>query len=551
MISVYMWNNNRFDSLGDAVIEPTKGTLKQVAGGSYDLSMEAPLDPQGKWRFLEPGNVLKVPVPKEVIDSAFVGVDADIYETNEQAVMRETAEDSESVSYPTWPNHTGTTEEVGMKTSYGGKNYKCVFWDPSSRGAGATPHECSWWEEIVSETSGGAVLATLPSGSELYYVEDAGDGWYKMSTFGGIIGYIKSESLTYVRHVTPEETQPRVITEQLFRITERTVDNDNQKISVTAIHVSYDLSNILIKDVSFTQASPAMAMGKIMDNLMVDYQGVLATNLSSDDNGTYTKDIKGKSGTYGLLDPDNGIVSTFDAKLVRDNWDWFVMEKETQDNGYQIRFGKNMRGVTWKRSNTNLVTRVVPIAKTEEGNDLYLPDPFVDSPKILDYPEIKMERLSVSGQVGKSKSDDDSTTWTEADLFQEMYDKASERFTVDKADEIQEEITIQFEQLGDSEEYRWMKDLESVLLYDTITVIDERIGLSKQVFVKELEWDFIRKKVTGLKLSNVTDYGGKNVTGYTVQYNSITEDKLAAGVVQSIVKTCVGIMPDYAYEDNS
>lgn len=550
MISVYMWNNNRFDSLGDAVIEPTKGSLKQVAGGSYDLSMEAPLDPQGKWRFLEPGNILKVPVPKEVIDSAFVGEDADIYKTTEQAVLRETAEDPEDKTYDEWSRLT-VYSKGDKVTCSGVGNYKCIYYDANNENKNNEPFNSSWWEEITSETSGGAVLATLPSGSELYYVENAGSGWYKMSTFGGIVGYIKSSSLTYDRHVTPEETKPRVITEQLFRITERTVDNDGQKISVTGIHVSYDLSNILIKDVSMTQVSPAMAMGKIVDNLMVNYQGVLATNLTSEDNGTYTKDIKGKSGTYGLMDPDNGIVSTFDAKLVRDNWDWFVMQKETQDTGYQIRFGKNMRGVNWKRSSTNLVTRVVPVAKTEDGSDLYLPDPWVDSPKILDYPEIRMERLAVSGQVGKTKSDDDDTTWTESDLFQEMYDKASERFTVDKADEIQEEITIQFEQLGDSDEYAWMKDLESVLLYDTITVIDERIGLSKQVFVKELEWDFIRKKVTGLKLSNVTDYGGKSVTGYIVQPNSITEEKLAAGLVQSIVQAAIDVMPDFASSDDT
>jgi phage-related protein len=210
------------------------------------------------------------------------------------------------------------------------------------------------------------------------------------------------------------------------------------------------------------------------------------------------------------------------------------MQQTDTDRGFRIRYGKNARGITWRRSSANLVTRVVPVAKGEDGSDLYLPEMWIDSPLISAYPVILMERLSVKGQVGKAKGDDQAGTWTESDLLDEMRAKAEERFTVDHADEIVQEVTVQFEQLGDTAEYAGLKELETVLLYDTVTAEDPRIGLQRQLYVSELEFDIIRKKVVGVKLSNVAEIM-RSVTGYNVQNNSISSVKLTDEAKQEII----------------
>ena len=80
--------------------------------------------------------------------------------------------------------------------------------------------------------------------------------------------------------------------------------------------------------------------------------------------------------------------------------------------------------------------------------------------------------------------------------------------------------------LGDTAEYQWLKDLQSILLYDTVIAIDEDRGLSVSVTVEELEYDIVRKKVTAAKLTNVKAYNVKNVSGFNVLNNTITGDKL-------------------------
>ena len=45
MICVYDIGNENFDKLGDAVLIPTSGSVKQVAGGSYEITLVHPMDP--------------------------------------------------------------------------------------------------------------------------------------------------------------------------------------------------------------------------------------------------------------------------------------------------------------------------------------------------------------------------------------------------------------------------------------------------------------------------------------------------------------------------
>ena len=547
MICVFDIGNTNYESNGNAVLTPTECRSKSVAGGNYDMSMTHPMDLEGKWKHLVPGAVIRIPVPEEEIENAFAGYEADVYKTNGAAKLRERSEAPHQINYSEWnPNEE---YQVGSKVSVTGathRNYKCTYYDMTSAVTQVPPYNSSWWEPIADSTSGAPVLVSLNAGDKLYFVEDYNTGWYKMSTYYGIIGYIEKGAVTFWKHLTPSEVQPRIITTQLFRITNATADTKNRNVSVTAQHVSYDLNGVLVKDVQIRQASPALAIGRMVEGFMIDYPGEIANNLTSNQNGTYSDDIKGKTGMYCLLDPDKGVVAKFDAMLKRDNWDLFVLQRTETDRGFRLKYRKNMLGVSWARKSDQLITRIVPTAKAEGGEDLYLPEKWVDSQYINSYPIIRMERLPVKGQVGKDKGLGDDSTWTESDLYAEMRAKAGERFTVDGADRVVHEITIDFEMLGDTEEYKELKGLESVLLYDTVRAEDETIGLDMDLYVTELEWNPIREKVTALKLSNVKTRAGRNVTGYNVQTKSITPEKLTDDVTEEIVNQVVDIMPEYA-----
>ena len=550
MIHVYDPGHEYFNSNGDAVLTPISGSHRQVAGGSYNLTLVHPIDPDGKWVHLVPDAVIKAPVPEETIENAFSGLDVDVYKTNQAAALRSGPHEPTTITYGSWS--AGTTYSVGAKVTYDNRNYQCTNFDESSGYIMVPPPNSPWWTEIARKTSGDPVLVNLKSGTDLYYVSGPTDGWYVMSTTYGLEGYIKADYVTYDRHLTPAETQPRTIRDQLFRITAATVDTKEMRVTVEAEHVSYDLNGVLIDHAKIVRKPPAQALAWIESAFMIEYRGMIATNMTSSADTNYSAEISGKSGMFAILDQDKGVVPTFDAEFRRDNWDLFVMNKTNTDRGFRIRYGNNLQGVNWKIDRPQ-VTRVVPVAKDEDGSELYLdPVKWVDSPHINEYPVIRMERLKVPGQVGKDDGTETATNWTAAALRAEMTKQAQARFTVDKADQIQHEITVEFERLGDTDEYKDFKALQQVVLYDTVVVMDERVGLGASVTVTEIEYDILKEKITALKLTNVNPYNVKNVSGFNVLVNTITGDKLTDdagdGIRDEAVDIAVEESNDYTDE---
>ena len=525
MIHVYDIGNEEYEKNGNVILEPDKGSVRMVAGGNYDLSLVAQMDAEGKWKHLAEEAIIKAPVPVETITTAYTGMEADVYVTTEAAAIRGGPSEPTQITYPGWSPYGQYS--AGSKVTYVNHNYQCNYWDGEDPQSIIPPNASGWWSRIADKTSGSPALANMKSGTELYYVSGPTDEWYKMSTTYGLEGYIKSSQVQYSRHMEPGEIQPRVITEQLFRIKTVTVNDENQTVSVTARHVSYDLNGVLIDSVKVVRKAPAEALAWIQQGFMIDYRGVIATDMVQFEDADYSAEISGKSGMYALLDPDKGVVSVFDAEFRRDNWDLFVMAKTNTDRGFRIRYGNNMKGISWKGSTENLVTRVVPVAKDEDGNDFYLdPVRWVDSQYVNAWPVIYMERLKVSGQVGKDDGTETDTKWTAATLRAEMEKQAQSRFDVDQCDRGVDEITIDFIMLGDTAEYGWLKDLQSLLLYDTVIATNERTGISASMTVCEIEFDIVKKRITAARVANVKAYNVRNVSGFNVLNNSITGDKL-------------------------
>lgn len=536
MICVYDGLAERdYTQMGDAVLLPTECTWHQVAGGEYNLKMIHPIDRAGQWRYLKTGNIIKAPVVEEEIENAYTGQDMWIYYTAGSTSLRETPQDPETISYPAWVSDGGYT--VGSKVSNSGRAWRCDYYDERSSFRFYEPPRCVWWSQIPNRTSGGTVVASLPAGTKLIWVSGSyADTWWQMSTFAGVTGWIKQSDLTGEEHRTQEEVQPVKIRDQLFRINNVEINATGHTVTVQADHVSYDANGSLVWEAKISQASPALAIQLMQDGLYEPYTvGTISNNLTTTDDGTYTQTIKNKSLISCLLDPSIGIVPTFDAAYKRNNWDLYILQKTDTDRGYAIRYGLNAKGITWKRDITNLVTRIIPIAKGESGDDLFLPEVYVDSPNINLYPVIRMEVLNVSGQVGKDDGTGSDTVWTEAALLDEMRAKAQERFDVDHVDLETVDVTVDFILLGDTAEFPDLKRLQNVIMYDIVHAYDSAVGLDLALRVVEMEYDAIRERITGIKLSNVSGYSGKSVAGYMMVHGSVTSDIIAGQTMDSIV----------------
>ena len=533
MISVYDVGNEAYTANGDAVLHPVSCVATENAGGSYEIALVEPIRPGGGWEHLVCGAIVKAPVPVPVIENAYVGQDVDVYKINSNGTaLREDPDEPTRITYSTWVDRP-EGYNVGSKVTYSvdGHNYQCVH------GEGGTsvthnPPTHSDWARIADYTAGSPVLTTLKADTEVYYIEASGQSWAKVSTKQGIIGYVKNSQITFVRHETVEPVPPREVEDQLFRIYKVVISNDQKECTVNARHVSYDLSGVLLGACNLSLQEPSWVIMRIRDAMMIPYRGEIATNLTGTDNGTYTGDLSWKNGTQAFLDPDKGVIPYFRGKLIRDNWDLFLMKNDLVDRGFRVTYGANMRGVTWTRDSDSIVNRVVPVAKDADGNELYLPDMWVDSE--ISWPVRKMERLRVDGQVGKDDGTGTETTWTEQALLEHMEEKAEERFSVDHVDAVKVELQVDFTMLGDTEEYKQFRDLQDVYMYDLIRVADPNVGLDLQLQVSQTRFDCILGRFIGINVGNVFDYGGRTVWGYNIGEGAIDYEKISLETIRRI-----------------
>jgi len=524
-----------YTSLGDAVLDPISCNTHLVAAGSYELSMVHPIDPEGKWRLLIEDNIIKCPVQEETIENAYAGQEMWIYYTAGVAALRDDPSEPQSVNYREW---SGETEYVvGSRVTYYGKAYRCTYFDTSSGQRFVPPNNSPWWYEIPNTTGGGKIVASLPAGTKLIWISGTyEDTWWNMSTFGGVTGWIKQAELTGEEHRTQEVVEPVRIFDQLFRIRTAEADNESMTVTVQAEHVSYDGNGLLVRNAEIAMASPAMALQLVQEGLFSPYTyGNISTNLTGTEDGTLTQSIKNKSLIACLLDPENGIVPKFRAAYKRNNWDLYVMKMQDTDRGFTIEYGINAKGIRWTRDRSSVVTHVIPIAKKENGEELFLDGVFVVSPKAALYPRPRMKVLRVEGQVGKDDGTNTDTVWTTETLLAEMQRQAEEQFSVLHVDDVLSEVSVDFVMLGDTDEYSELKRLQRANLYDIVKTREPRIGLDLSLRVTEIRWDAIKKRVTGLKLSNIPANAGQSISGFMLVNGSVSSASLSSQAIADLV----------------
>jgi len=536
VISVYDVGNTAYTANGNAVLHPESCVMSEDAGGSYEIAMEHPITDSGEWEHLVCGAIVKVPVPVPVIQSAYVGQDVDVYGVkNNNTKLREGPGEPERITYQTWTDNPNGYS-VGTKVTYSADNhnYQVVHGEGGSS-VTHNPPTHSDWARIADYTYGYPELMTLNAGTEVYYVEASGQYWAKVSTKNGITGYVKNTQIEFLRHETVQPVPERVVEDQLFRIYSVNINTDAQSVTVNARHVSYDFSGVIIGPCNLALLEPSWVIQRIRDAMLITYQGEIATNLTGEENGTYTGDLSYKNGTQAFLDPDKGVIPWFRAKLIRDNWDLFLMRNDLVDRGVKLRFGTNLSGVNWKRSSDRMINRVMPVAKASDGSDLFLPEQWIDSDNIAGWPVILMEKLKVDGQVGKDDGSGTETNWTEQALLDQMREKAGERFTVDHVDAQVVELTVNFALLGEAEEYKQYRGLEKLYMYDLVRVEDPRVGLNIQLQVSHIEWDCILERYNSIKVGNVFDYGGRTVFGYNIGADAIEYEKISTETIRRII----------------
>ncbi len=420
--------------------------------------------------------------------------------------------------------------------------------------------------KVVAEK--GATVRSKPAGKTALYTlakdetwtATLRDGnWLKGRNANGRAGWADSTAMEYQKDiVTPSGTDgieyavpAAFASQQLFRVYR--VAWKDQEVTVSARHISYDFGKNLLAECKFAFVDGYAALGALMANLYQpagDFE--CFTDITAQpgiDSDEQTIDWTRINPIEALLDPDVGFCHLYDAQCVRDNYSVYLLRQAGMDRGFTIAYGKNMTGLTWDENKEEVVTRLIPIGQTEEGQPLMLPELYVDSPYIGDYPMPYLQTLDVSdARVGEEK--EDGTKVTKSMAYDKMRAEARKQYE-NGADIPTVSLTINFVNLGDTQEFAQFKHLQQVFVHDIIHVKHARLGLTFAARVTKTTWDAILQRYTGIEISTKgVDLSSSRIASWQVpsgveggkiRSGSITSAQLAPGAASGAIAPIDGL----------
>ena len=383
------------------------------------------------------------------------------------------------------------------------------------------------------------ILGKYPKGTEVIVLSTDDPSWYEVSCPDGKRGYMASQYLTYVRtesdlsQATDDVIESSQLRDQPFRIYRVVPELD--RITVYARHIFYDLMDNMIKRYA---PSPSASGAAVVQGICAScesaheftfYSDLGAPVVEPDESETEDDEF-----AYENVNPveallgDDGVTSRYAGELTRDWYDVYVLKRVGQDTDVQIRAGKNLLGISYDVDATNVVTRIMPTGEDKDGNILYLPELYMDSPHLLSYPSPKWYHLDVA-EAREVESGDDKKT--QAQCYEAMR-KAAQAEYDNGCDLPKVTLDVDFIDLADTEEYRQYSFLQRIYLGDRVKVIAPRIGVEVTMRMTQYTYDCLMRKYMQLTLGTADDaLSGSTITAGQIPNGTITGGMLAPGSV--------------------
>ena len=474
MICVYPADCTDFSGNGLGAVTPMSCTVTETLNGEWELTLVHDIDERGKWTRLSEGCILRAPVPAAMTPS--VDLVTQQYQTSTYGVQ------IYKITTKSGPLHlrSGT-----------GTNYK--------------------------------ILGKYKKGREVIVLNKTTSSWYEVTAPDGAHGYMASQYLTFQRTETQtvqtnvgfrnQVIEARQLRDQPFRIYRVVPELD--KVTVFARHIFYDLLDNMIKSLKPSPSAVGASVVQSLSGACLSSHGFsFYSDLTSTAEDVEWENVNPVEAMLG----ENGLVSKYGAELARDWYDVFLVRRVGNDTDVSIREKKNLTGISYDVDETDVVTRIMPTGEDADGNILYLPELYIDSPNLNAYTHPKWIHLPVS--EAKEVPDGDEPK-SKAQCYTEMRKAAQAEFDAG-CDLPTVTLKVDFINCSDAEEYKQYVALTDIFLGDSVRVVARRIGVEVSMRMTQYTYDCLTKKYTSVTLGAAAD---------TLEGSMISSRQLPSGVI--------------------
>ena len=447
---------------------------EMVANGMIELTLEHPLDPMGRYLLLQEGWILKTEIPvlstPELVDGEYV------------------------TTVETWRISPGATKA------------QRTVWSKQTNGK----------KKKVLKANTKVTVTSAPATGSRYKIKSGKvTGWIESDGLINKVTETIQASASGIEKVVPSWE----LKEQTFRI--YNVTQADNVITVNAEARSNDLAKNLTTYDTNGAVSLQAALNGILNNTLDSHEAEAWTDIRGTQVGAHYRD---RNPIEAILDPEDGLCARFNAQLVRDEMDFYLLSRAGMDRGLRIEYARDLSGIHMSTNIDDVVTHVRPIGETKAGGPLYLTTAkgLVACPNASKYPFMRIYPYKVSGaKVDKEVS---------VALARTRMAQAANDLIDTGIDEPKVDAKISYDRLGDTPRYAQYKKLRNkAFLYDTITIYNPVLNIDMKAQVSRLKWDCLRERTKDMNIGSLSKLA-PSISSWQIS-GSINGGKLTAGTV--------------------
>ena len=262
-------------------------------------------------------------------------------------------------------------------------------------------------------------------------------------------------------------------------------------VTISAEHISYDLSGIPVKPFSAENAPTAIT--GLKNNAVVDCPFDFWTDKDTQGSFAVTAPASIRSRLGGT---SGSILDVYGGEYEFDNYTVKLHNNRGMNRGVSIRYGKNLTDIQQEQNCSSVATGVYPYWVSSEGGDFVeLPERIINAPGTYNF--VKIRTLDLSNEFDSQPT------------IEQLREKAEEYVASNNIGIPSVSLTVSFAQLEQTEEYKHMKLLERVSLFDTVNVEFPALKVSATARVINLVYDVILDRVKSISIgsfrSNIAD----------------------------------------------
>lgn len=300
---------------------------------------------------------------------------------------------------------------------------------------------------------------------------------------------------------------------QLFRIYHKSKPLSGI-VSVSAEHISYDLSGIPVSP--FVAESASHALQSLKNNAATECPFEFWTDKAT--SGKFTVSVP--SSIRSKFGGSSGsILDVYGGEFEFDNFKVKLHQNRGFNRGVSIRYGKNLTNIKQDENCSNVATGIYPFWANQDGELVELPEKIVNAEGTYNFSRVKTV--------------DFSQDFEQKPTTEQLREKATRYVKNNRIGVPIVSTSVSFAQLEQSIEYKGLKILEHVGLFDDVNVIFPALGVENTAKVVKLVYNVILDRVESVTLGNVK----QNIASTIANQTQEIEKKPSLSNVQKIASS--------------